>query len=324
MRVLTSRLRKVERLAFAPDGQSLYASGFPFSVTGFTADTGIDVWELAGGPEPAHRLLEEWPIGGFVLSPDGRRLYAAGRALVPIPSAGYVGLDLATRAVDRFEFHAWLSFALAVSPDSRRVVAYGHKAQRLGWSLSCWNQPARGERRLAWEQRLPSPDIIVLAVAFHPDGQSVLCAGWRRARRERQTQFVTRSADTGQPVGHPVTFPNSEVGHLALTPDGTRFAVVSGMSLFSYDATDPAARPVKSTNDNRKHFTGIAFHPSGKYLAATSNDTTVKLYDAATWRVAKTFTWKVGKLRSVAFSPDGTVAAVGGDKGQVVVWDVDL
>ena len=37
-----------------------------------------------------------------------------------------------------------------------------------------------------------------------------------------------------------------------------------------------------------------------------------------------TFTWDVGRLRSVAFSPDGTRAAVGSDTGKVVVWDVDL
>lgn len=72
------------------------------------------------------------------------------------------------------------------------------------------------------------------------------------------------------------------------------------------------------------HFTGMAFHPSGRYLAATSNDATVKLYDTASWQLATSFTWDVGRLRSVAFSPDGTLAAVGSDTGRVVVWDVDL
>ncbi len=77
-------------------------------------------------------------------------------------------------------------------------------------------------------------------------------------------------------------------------------------------------------NDNKKHFTGIAFHPSGRYLAATSNDATVKLYDTTTWEVARTFTWEIGRMRSIAFSPDGTLAAAGSDTGKVVVWDVDL
>src|SRR5262249_39753174 len=77
-------------------------------------------------------------------------------------------------------------------------------------------------------------------------------------------------------------------------------------------------------NTANRHFTGIAFHPSGRYLAATSNDETVKLYDTTTWELARTFTWKIGRMRSIAFSPDGTLAAAGGDKGKVVVWDVDV
>ena len=97
-----------------------------------------------------------------------------------------------------------------------------------------------------------------------------------------------------------------------------------GMALHIWRTNELSERPRKILNDNRKYFTGIGFHPTGQYLAATSNDETVKLYDTATWKVAKTFTWNVGRLRSVAFSPDGTRGAVGSDKGQIVVWDVDL
>ncbi|WP_162672831.1 hypothetical protein [Gemmata massiliana] len=64
--------------------------------------------------------------------------------------------------------------------------------------------------------------------------------------------------------------------------------------------------------------------PSGKYLAATSNDATVKVYDTTTWELSRTFTWNIGRMRSIAFSPDGALAAAGGDAGKVVVWDVDL
>jgi WD40 repeat protein len=50
----------------------------------------------------------------------------------------------------------------------------------------------------------------------------------------------------------------------------------------------------------------------------------VKLYDTTSWKVAQAFNWDIGRLRSVAFSPDGMLAAAGGEKGKIVVWDVDL
>jgi len=77
-------------------------------------------------------------------------------------------------------------------------------------------------------------------------------------------------------------------------------------------------------NDSRKEFTGLAFHPSGRYLAATSNDATVKVYDTEAWAVVRVFTWEVGRMRSITFSPDGMLAAAGGDQGQIVLWDWDL
>jgi hypothetical protein len=49
----------------------------------------------------------------------------------------------------------------------------------------------------------------------------------------------------------------------------------------------------------------------------------VKLYDTASWKVAQAFDWDMGRLRSVAFSPDGMLGSAGNDKGKIVVWDVD-
>jgi WD40 repeat protein len=94
--------------------------------------------------------------------------------------------------------------------------------------------------------------------------------------------------------------------------------------LYVYNARNLNGKPTFVRPHGRHHFTGVAFHPSGRYLAATSNDATVKLYDTNTWEVARTFTWNIGRMRSIAFSPDGALAAAGSDTGKVVVWDVDL
>src|SRR5262249_2361197 len=143
--------------------------------------------------------------------------------------------------------------------------------------------------------------------------------------------FARVSADGGWHVSVTATATGKDrrsvdLEDAALTPPA---ADPTGDRLVQYDAGklivselsgDPFASPQIVASGGRKHCTPVAFHPSGRYLAATSNDETVKLYDTATWQLAKTFTWQVGRLRSVAFSPDGTRAAVGSDTGKVVVW----
>jgi WD40 repeat protein len=109
-----------------------------------------------------------------------------------------------------------------------------------------------------------------------------------------------------------------------VSPDRRLLAGRRGAWVAVLPTDDLGAEPTRLRNDNRKEFTGLAFHPSGRYLAAASNDATVKLYDTATWAVAEVYNWDIGRLRSVAFSPDGMLAAAGGDKGKIVVWDVDL
>jgi WD40 repeat protein len=141
--------------------------------------------------------------------------------------------------------------------------------------------------------------------------------------RNTQPRVAVRALETGDLLAAS-RIPDRIVSGFALAPDGASAAVVCGRSVFVYQTAKIKTAPRKVINANRKNFTGIAFHPSGRYLAATSIDATVKLYDTTTWKAARTFTWDVGEMRSVAFSPDGTLAAAGSDSGKVVAWDVDL
>ena len=83
-------------------------------------------------------------------------------------------------------------------------------------------------------------------------------------------------------------------------------------------------RSVLDIGSISKQFTAMAYHPAGRHLYATSNDTTVHVFDTATWERVTRFTWHLGRLKAVAVSPDGTLAAAGGDNGDIVIWDVDV
>jgi WD40 repeat protein len=110
---------------------------------------------------------------------------------------------------------------------------------------------------------------------------------------------------------------------MVMTSDGRYVAYHTYDSRAYIASIENGAVVTIHNSDSRKLYTGLAFHPSGRWLAAASNDETVKFYDTESWQVAKTFTFRIGRMRSVAFSPDGTLAAAGSDTGQVVLWDVD-
>jgi WD40 repeat protein len=72
---------------------------------------------------------------------------------------------------------------------------------------------------------------------------------------------------------------------------------------------------------------GAAFHPPTGRLAVAiarrEGDGSVHVFDPAGWREVEAHAWPVGRAEAVAFHPDGTLAAAGGDKPEVVLWDVD-
>ncbi|HJZ56783.1 MAG TPA: WD40 repeat domain-containing protein, partial [Gemmataceae bacterium] len=110
---------------------------------------------------------------------------------------------------------------------------------------------------------------------------------------------------------------------LVFAPDGSQLVAIHEMTLVVWPVPE-LGEPRLVRNDTRKHFTAACYHLSGRYLIATSNDTTVHVFDTRSWGRVTRFTWKLGPLRTVAVSPDGTLAAAGGNNGEVVVWDVDL
>jgi WD40 repeat protein len=72
-------------------------------------------------------------------------------------------------------------------------------------------------------------------------------------------------------------------------------------------------------------FRGPCFHPSGNFLAAGGANVEGGVYSwgVGTWTELVGYRWPVGPVMCVSFSPDGTLAAAGGERGHVLVWDVD-
>jgi WD40 repeat protein len=325
-------MQVVDQLAFAHDGRRLFAAGtMNPDDRQKPHNRGIDIWDLSGGPTPVDRIFPERMIAGFVVNPVGRWLYV-GTAYLPnhfdpdddeFPS--YFAIDLSKGEAIRLGISSGNGYALDVHSSGRWLVGAGHRTDWLNKRFIRWKHSRNGPPRQEWEYRPRSADFFIWYLVCDPDGTRLITYQIESgiAHVDQVSELHVRDPNTGK-IRQRIPIPGRTVTQLLFSPDGALLVVRGGPSFLVWNARDLTQKPQKVKGSGRGNITGLAFHPSGRYLAATSNDATVKLYDTTTWNVAKTYTWEIGRMRSIAFSPDGTLAASGSDSGKVVVWDVDL
>jgi hypothetical protein len=297
MRILQGPKQSIGRLLFSPN-----CSGLAAEIKGKAV-----YWPTFDAPNP--RVFRPLAYRGIDLAADGIHVLAhTTRGLRIYGPDDPEGKRLPTRSqVSSF----------ACSPTEPLVVVQMTRVGRAGWRIG-----TKGEWELLWEGNGGSP----YPPQFAADGALVfqeVSTGFDPTSHTLRGVIEAHDPQTGKLVE---AVPSSRLlwYGAVLSPDTRLIATVfaKDISVFVRDSEWRKARTLHS--DTRMHFTDAAFHPSGKYLAATNNDATVKLYDTTTWEVARTFSWDIGRVRSIAFSRDGTLAAAGSDKGKVVVWDVDL
>jgi hypothetical protein len=191
----------------------------------------------------------------------------------------------------------------------------------LGWvGLRALSFPLFGVIDTRW--RDPNGKVL-----FSPDGRRIVTGPGR---------INVWDATTGwgmQERGFDSEYP----GDMALSPDGSRLALVEERRVALCDANTLAEIQVISTGEGVL-WPLTAFSPDGARVAATGGEEAkfyVGVWDAASGRLlarAEAFGWQAReRLRSLSFSPDGRrlAAVVGDEKGwhdverrrAVLVWD---
>jgi WD40 repeat protein len=157
----------------------------------------------------------------------------------------------------------------------------------------------------------------VLSAALSPDGHRIVSGSADDTLR-------LWDADTGQPIGGPLTGHTDMVASVAFSPDGHH--IVSGsndrtLRLWNADTGQPIGAPLTG---HTGAVNGVAFSPDGHRIVSGSDDRTLRLWNADTGQpIGQPFTGHTEAVNGVAFSPDGHRIVSGSDDRTLRLWNAD-
>jgi WD40 repeat protein len=305
--------RAVYHVAFGPDGRKLVTGG----------SGGLDIWDLTTDD---HIHIPSPDVTNYICvcecDPLGRWFYVSdsknGR-MIPWSGRGERGLP---------EPPGKHIYGLGVSSEGSRLLL---SLIRDGMSqLECWTTSEHPFSRV-WGTRsgqpidpleAPAPQTpgwVFRAAALSRNGRLAASVDFRRDDSARLVAL--RDGNSGallRDLG-PV---NDYIHHrLMFTPDGKTLISCDQKEVTFWDTSNGDRRGPFEAGRSKLH--GLAVHPSGQFLVIASANKTARTWSLPEIRETQVLKWPVGKLSSIAFSPYGTLAAAGGEKGQVVVWDID-
>ncbi|QEL15964.1 WD40 repeat domain-containing protein [Limnoglobus roseus] len=284
--------KRVNYLAFSPDGTRVVACGDSEGIKVFDSFTGRELWFRTGDGRREH-----WH-GHF--TPDGKRVVLLfGNQILVL--AADDGRELAK--------HSRVIAAFALLPDSQHLIA----VTRAMDTCELKQLTLLGGDRI-WKKVLTykggiirlilSPDQRHLATISNFEGLLLDTATRKIRFKLPDKRFDNLSA------------------HLAFSPDGRTLVYTAGSALH---VCDVEAAKLRATVTRKGTGHGeLAFTPDGRHLLRVGQGASVSLWDTAAWEPARSYNWKAGRLSSLTVSPDGTRAAVASERGKIVVWDLDV
>jgi WD40 repeat protein len=226
------------------------------------------------------------------------------------------------------------------SPGGDRLALYSYRS-----GVSVWDREGRSLGQAA------SPVGMVHALKFSPDGR-LLAAGCEQGLMVWGVPgLAPRIFVRGDSVHHVAIHPD---GHLLVTTTQNRRAELwslqshrllssipppAGVAWFRFSADGEfllalsragktlSAWRVKRTPEklilggHRGGTTAVVFSPDGKWLASTSKDAAVKIWDAASGALRHVCRGHDRDVQTLAFLPGGRLLASGDWSGNVRLWD---
>ncbi len=300
----------ISSLAFAPDGQTIAASGSYQNPSTGQMDGVVQLWRVADG-QPM-RLLDTQLnyIYSILFTPDGEHLLVlgaseAGRSVISMVEFWRV----ADGTLVRILYPAQWEYAsrMALSPDGTLLAIGGSYSEsgRTVAGIELW--------RLTDNTLLHtlSEDYHVFALAFSPDGRLLASSSYDPAVKLWDVvsgQLVQRLE------GH-----IDEVQMVAFSPDGQYLASGGGSEDRSLRLWHvPSGQLIHVLTEHTSSVPSVAFSGDSALLASAGGDSVRVWRATAGERVHALNGWRIA-----AFSPDNRlVASAGKEDGVVSLWRV--
>jgi WD40 repeat protein/serine/threonine protein kinase len=279
----------VTNVAFSTDGQRL--------VSGSEDGTAI-VWNLQEWAKLSRTPRQPGSVNAVTFSPDGKRFATGARnKMVQVWDA------INGKEIRGLPGHTHEIYDVAYSPDGKRLASASRDGTVKVWAADTGDAHLTISGHTGRMEHLVFLPNGVRLATVSPGTMNLWALTWGPEPKYRSV----RSFDFDGPIRT-----------AAISPEGRWLAVGSGDTVRIFDTMSTPAG--LSIDTGAGGLLGLAFSLDGRQVAVAGAE--VRLCDAATGQVIRTFAHQDAVVTGVAFSPKGGLLASSSADKTVKVWNV--